>query len=254
MKTQIKLKFVQFANFIVNQLISRKSVSADVILVIAPHPDDEVIGLGGLIVQQKQAGREVHLLFLTDGEASGSYTDSDEIKRQRMQLTEQVCKQLDIPTDCIHRLHLADGAVPHKNHQGFDDIAQIITMLIDRIQPDQVFATSATDYWPYDHVACSQLATEAVVRSATKPQLWFYWVWAWYNLRPLSLLKLNFKHIYKIDISQQLAAKQQLMDMYLKPLSPEGKPWSGVLPRAMIYPFGKPVEIVERCDPPNPQP
>ena len=38
------------------------------LLVIAPHPDDEVIGCGGLIKRIKDAGRRVYVLYLTVGD------------------------------------------------------------------------------------------------------------------------------------------------------------------------------------------
>ncbi|OGH37706.1 MAG: hypothetical protein A3B44_00360 [Candidatus Levybacteria bacterium RIFCSPLOWO2_01_FULL_38_21] len=39
------------------------------LLVIAPHPDDEVIGCGGLIQKIKKEGGKVYVLFLTLGDA-----------------------------------------------------------------------------------------------------------------------------------------------------------------------------------------
>jgi LmbE family N-acetylglucosaminyl deacetylase len=39
------------------------------ILVFAPHPDDEVIGLGGWLSDRQQAGAQVWVIFCTDGEA-----------------------------------------------------------------------------------------------------------------------------------------------------------------------------------------
>jgi LmbE family N-acetylglucosaminyl deacetylase len=38
------------------------------ILVIAPHPDDESLGAGGLIQQAVAAGAEVRVIFVTDGD------------------------------------------------------------------------------------------------------------------------------------------------------------------------------------------
>lgn len=37
------------------------------ILVIAPHPDDEVLGVGGTIARLTKAGREVHVAIVTSG-------------------------------------------------------------------------------------------------------------------------------------------------------------------------------------------
>ena len=44
------------------------------VLVLAPHPDDESIGCGGLIALAAAAGREVHVAILTDG--VGSHPES----------------------------------------------------------------------------------------------------------------------------------------------------------------------------------
>jgi LmbE family N-acetylglucosaminyl deacetylase len=42
--------------------------SADRIVVVAPHPDDEALGAGGLIQQACAAGAEVHVIYLTNGD------------------------------------------------------------------------------------------------------------------------------------------------------------------------------------------
>ena len=38
------------------------------LLVVAPHPDDEVIGAGGLMQRVQAGGGKVHVVYLTDGE------------------------------------------------------------------------------------------------------------------------------------------------------------------------------------------
>ncbi|HUJ71172.1 MAG TPA: PIG-L family deacetylase [Verrucomicrobiae bacterium] len=40
----------------------------DRIIVVAPHPDDEVLGAGGLIQQACAVGAEVHVIYLTSGD------------------------------------------------------------------------------------------------------------------------------------------------------------------------------------------
>ncbi|HEX6203326.1 MAG TPA: PIG-L family deacetylase, partial [Thermoanaerobaculia bacterium] len=46
-----------------------QAVTAESALVVAPHPDDEVLGCGGLLVGLAAAGAAVRVLFLTDGGA-----------------------------------------------------------------------------------------------------------------------------------------------------------------------------------------
>ncbi|WP_240051127.1 PIG-L deacetylase family protein, partial [Bacteroides salyersiae] len=40
------------------------------LLIIAPHPDDEVIGCAGLIQRSLNKGNNVYVIILTGGEAS----------------------------------------------------------------------------------------------------------------------------------------------------------------------------------------
>ena len=50
-------------------------VTAGSVLVLAPHPDDEVLGCGGLLLQLADAGAAVRVLFLTDGSGAGDEPD-----------------------------------------------------------------------------------------------------------------------------------------------------------------------------------
>lgn len=53
------------------------------ILVIAAHPDDEVLGMGGTIKKlSKQGGHKIHLCVVSEG-ASAQYSDTDMIKVRR---------------------------------------------------------------------------------------------------------------------------------------------------------------------------
>lgn len=259
---------------ILQHTTKQATINSDSILIIAPHPDDEIIGTGGLIVKKLHEGCKVNIVFLTDGECSGASSNQEETKQARIYLSEKIAKKLGIPPENLYRMHLPDAYVPKRGEPGFADAVTKLAHLIDKINPSAIFATHFLDHWPFDHVACSQIATDAVIKlsnqngnqsdyqtvrqadghagkpnqSCNKPELWLYWVWAWYFFRPWKFHKLNFKNLYRLDITSEIAQKRELMDIYLQPRSPEGKPWSGVLPEAMIFPFSKPIEILERIE------
>jgi LmbE family N-acetylglucosaminyl deacetylase len=216
------------------------------VIILAPHPDDEILGIGGILLQIRNYGGKIHIVYLTDGENSGVWHDKEEIRRIRITLSEKVCKILDLEHEDITRLHLSDGSVPHPGQAGFLEAVAGIRAIIEEIKPDAVFATHKLDYWPYDHVACANIAFEAVRQSLEKPQLWNYWVWAWYNIRPWQIFGQGFRKLEKIDIRDQMPQKKKLMDIYLKSLTPDIKPWSGVLPTSLLKAFDYPYEIVER--------
>ena len=39
------------------------------VLIIAPHPDDEIIGVGGTIAKRAKAGDEVYVCIVTKGKS-----------------------------------------------------------------------------------------------------------------------------------------------------------------------------------------
>lgn len=216
------------------------------VLIICPHPDDEILGLGGTILTLNENGCQIHIIFLTDGEASGVWHDLEEIRRQRTFLSDKIIKNLGLATSNIYRMHLPDSSIPHHGQGGFVEAVLHVREIINTVNPDAVFATHPLDYWPFDHVACSQIASVAVQQSEHKPQLWYYWVWAWYNVRPWKLTFNSLKKLRKIDISDHLGQKKELINIYLKPMTPNGKPWSGILPKSLLRAFNCPFEVIER--------
>jgi LmbE family N-acetylglucosaminyl deacetylase len=216
------------------------------ILIIAPHPDDEVLGLGGQIQRYISKGSKVTIIFLSDGDSSDSWIDIEIIRQNRIALSLKVAAILSVSTSDIYRLGLKDGFIPRPEQPGFEDAVEKVSATINSVKADVVFATHTLDYWPFDHVACAKIAYEAVKRSEQKTQLWYYWVWAWYNVRPWKFFRKEFRNIQKIDIRDQMLQKKRLMDIYLKSLTPEGKPWSGLLPLPLLKAFEFPYEIVER--------
>ena len=64
------------------------------VLIISPHPDDEVIGCGGLISKIKENGGKVYVLFLTNGDTNDFSAVGKSTSRQRNNEIEKVAKFL----------------------------------------------------------------------------------------------------------------------------------------------------------------
>ena len=51
---------------------------SETVLVIAAHPDDEILGLGGTLARHSQAGDEVHCIIMAEGATSRQGDDGED--------------------------------------------------------------------------------------------------------------------------------------------------------------------------------
>ena len=110
------------------------------VLVIAAHPDDEVLGMGGTIAKLVKDGATVDVLIVTDG-SSSQYRDSDhlaviiEAKKKETRNCADILGVRDIYYGELPDMKL--DTTPHIR------INQVIEEVIDKVQPDAVF----THFW-----------------------------------------------------------------------------------------------------------
>ena len=99
------------------------------ILVIAPHADDEVLGCGGYLMHQAEAGADIHIVIGTIGG-----TDKRQDYQTRMSEFNDVCSAL-----------MCSGHVLYKNKDAIMDtipsfeLTKQIDFYIDRYHPDEIF-------------------------------------------------------------------------------------------------------------------
>jgi LmbE family N-acetylglucosaminyl deacetylase len=143
------------------------------LLIVSPHPDDEVLGAGGLISAATQAGLDVSVLSVTDGEAA--YPDWRGLGPIRRRELEDALSVLTPHTVTTKHLSIPDGRVDRYR-----------ATLIDAI--DRRLSGSTLLVAPYerdghpDHDATGEVCCEiARVRGLT---LWRYPIWSWHHSTP----------------------------------------------------------------------
>lgn len=124
-------------------------------VVVAPHPDDEVLGCGGLIARQRAHGLDVLVVAVTDGDAAFGAPDAKLAHRRRGEQTE-ACARLGLVPDAIIRLGLPDGEVAQ--HE-----AAVTAALRALLQPGDLVAAP----WPGDHHCDHEAVGRAVTRAST---------------------------------------------------------------------------------------
>ena len=145
-------------------------------LVVAPHPDDEVLGAGGLL-QTLGRRAEIEVWAVTDGERSDVGVPAEDLRRIRTEESLTALSRLGLSAAPRMRLSLPDGSVA-------DHEAELTDRLAGRLSPDSVcFAPWEGDGHP-DHDACGRAARTAA--STTGASLVRYLVWAWHWAAPES--------------------------------------------------------------------
>jgi N-acetylglucosamine malate deacetylase 1 len=112
------------------------------ILVLAAHPDDEVLGCGGTIAKLAQSGAEIHVAFLADGVFSrGGESGSRQIEvAARRVAAQNACAILGAGA-----AYFGDFPDNRMDTVALLDIVKPIEDLITRYQPDTVITHHAGD-------------------------------------------------------------------------------------------------------------
>jgi LmbE family N-acetylglucosaminyl deacetylase len=190
------------------------------VLVIAAHPDDEVLGCGGTISRHAAVGDEVHVVILAEG-----VTSRDKIRERSRRSTE-----LSILAEAAHAASKILGAcsltlhdLPDNRLDAIDllDVVKLVENHLQTVTPDIVYTHHAGDL-NIDHrrvhdaviTACRPLPGHTVktllffeVPSSTE--------WQTPGSAP------SFSPDWFIDVSKTLSTKLQALRAY----QAEMKPW-----------------------------
>lgn len=118
------------------------------LLILAAHPDDAEISIGGTMLTQAEKGDEVYLLNFTNGEPTPNGT-----VETRLREAEEADRILKIQRRIIMDL-------PNRYLQDTIGNRQAVAEHIRQIRPEVMLVQTQLDQHP-DHIAASQLGTAA---------------------------------------------------------------------------------------------
>lgn len=204
------------------------------VVVVAPHPDDETLALGGLLYGH---GNCV-LVAVTEGE--GSHPDSvahrpTDLARLRANERSEALRRLRRESMPIRVLHQPDGGI---------DEGELVAELEAVARPgDVVLATWQGDGHP-DHEAVGRAAAAAA--AATGATLWEYPVWTWAWAHPADP-RVPWARARALRLGEAAsAAKARAISAYRSQISPLGPDVGDrtVLSAQMLAHFDRDREIV----------
>ncbi len=147
------------------------------LVVVSPHPDDEVLGCAGIMQSAAATGIAVHVISVTDGEAC--YPDQPlwpplRLRDARRRELASAMRELGLDATHVTPLGLPDGGVTARE----DELTQAVASQL--VVGDVVLAPWVQDGHP-DHEAVGRAALAAAEKHVRVLQ---YPVWAWHWLDP----------------------------------------------------------------------
>jgi N-acetylglucosamine malate deacetylase 1 len=246
LKQLIKNLRCKFRWFRLTRRIPFAKISTLSTVIIAPHPDDETFGAGGLIAIKKKAGISVKVIFLTMGEASHKWCcniSPEELIKERRKQAISACQTLGLEANDLIWLNLRDGNIPKNGELGFDKAVFMLKEELIILSPEEIYCPHPFDGLR-DHEATNQVVNVAVKSAITSTRIIYYLVWAWFNSPSLNHNCFEFEKAWKINIDSVHARKLAAIECFLNsPFAPCGQPFCGKLPSALIWCLAQDSEV-----------
>jgi LmbE family N-acetylglucosaminyl deacetylase len=193
------------------------------VVVIAAHPDDEVLGVGGLMALLADRGARLRLVAVTDGEASHPDLPGQEIAARR--IAESAAALTHIGEVETVRLGLPDSGVRE------EDLRKLLPELVEGF--DVCLAPWEEDVHR-DHEAAGRAA------SACGIDVWHFPIWTWHWAGPAHP-GLPWERAVGVPLPPEVAARKQAAIGCFDSQFEEPDP---ILPPGILAHFTRPQEVL----------
>ena len=207
------------------------SADPGTLVVVAPHPDDETLGVGGTLHELSAHGWRVVIVAVTDGEASQGRQDPARVAwlRSIRPLEQRLAVSALTRAVEIVRLGFDDGRVARSMHALVDALATIVG------EASLVLSTWHQDGHP-DHEAVGTAARRAAARAGVRFAEFPIWGWHWARRADLPRRQLRGWRLSP----DSLNAKRRALEAFASQTS--GTDGAPVLPAHVLTRFLRPVE------------
>jgi LmbE family N-acetylglucosaminyl deacetylase len=187
--------------------------SRKTILVVSAHPDDDVLGCGGVIAKHASFGDKVHLIFMTNGISARDTALEIDISNRQISTQKaahilgiESMQQFDFPDNKMDTVPLLD-------------VVQSIEGVVSRLQPEIIYTHHIGDL-NVDH----QVVHKAVMTSCrSQPGFCVKSIYAFEVLSSTEWQTpgyLPFTPNVFIDISNQIQIKRKALKVYNQEMRP----------------------------------
>lgn len=236
------------AHAILNEVAHLPLTSADTllnagpILVMAPHPDDESLGCGGLLSLAARAGVPVRIVFMTDG--GGSHPGSTEYPPERLRDIREseaieAAGVLGFAADSVIFLRRPDGALSDHGSEGDVLVAEIVKE-VRKLGAGLILSTWIFDGHA-DHITTARLAQR--VARETGAKLYYYPIWGLKHAANTRLPSRSRIKGWRIEIGEALERKSAAIARHRSQMTDMIKDSTSTAPDAEVFvEFSRPFE------------
>lgn len=201
--------------------IARKlDVKEELVVVLAPHPDDEVLGCGQLLSKTKDLGNRAVVVFMTSGDASHAdcVHKPGELSRHREQQAFRALRTIGIPEDDILFLGLPDGRLNTCLSDGSEETCRKIIEFVGASKSCLIVAPHPQDNH-VDHTATAKFTNSLKSEYAklfTATRALYYVTWSHYALSVPPVMPYIGGMCHALRDEGALLAKKKMWDAYAK--------------------------------------
>lgn len=168
--------------------VALRPIQKSVVLVVAPHMDDDVIGAGGTLLLHRRLGSDTRVVFC----AAGASPEIDAIRKAEARHAGDA-----MGFACLEWLDLPDGRLSLQEPA----VGRQLSLRLQAHSPQMVFCPFVSDHHR-DHAAVAQAVALAIRETGWSGDVWCYEVWSplWPNVA--------------VDISDVQALKREMIEVY----------------------------------------
>ena len=183
------------------------------VMIIAAHPDDEVLGCGGTIAKHSQKGDTVHVLILAEGATS---RDIQRDRQQRKSELSALSEAAHQASEILGVTSLTLENFPDNRMDSCDllDVIKVVEQAIEQYQPEIIYTHAGGDL-NIDHRCVHEAvitATRTTPTNKVKTLLFFEIAssteWQFSGSFPAFLPN------WFVDISETLSLKMKALESY----------------------------------------
>ena len=209
------------------------------LVVVAPHPDDEILGCAGLLAGMQGREEQVLLIAVTDGEGShpgSTVWTAARLRQQRPLESVQALERLGLDTNAMNwqRFSAPDSRVPEHEEQ-------LGAWLSAMLRPGDRVVTTWRHDGHCDHEATGRASAHAArIQHACLIEM-PVWAWHWAHQEDP---RIPWERAHKLLLDQPLLAhKRQAIDAHVSQVTADGTT-AAVLSAETIERLCQPFEVV----------